>query len=47
MRIMSTDGAMAISPDRKDFKRPFIPMPAASVAATPATRNITATMIMV
>ena len=29
IRIISTDGAMAISPDRKDFNSPFTPMPAA------------------
>ena len=47
MRIMSTDGAMAIRPERKDLNSPFTPMPAASTATTPATRNMIATMIMV
>ena len=47
MRIMSTEGAMATRPDKKDLKSHLPPMPAASVAAMPATRNINATMIMV
>ena len=47
IRIISTEGAMALTPAQNLRSSYFPPMPAARVAVTPAARKTTATMTMV